>query len=295
MTHIPTSTDNFRGILALLLSQALFVTSDSLIKMAGATLPATQIMALRGVIATALAASVLIMTVDRSRWRLALQPMVALRAVLEAISAALFILSLPHLTLAAITVLMQITPLTITLLSALVLGAHVGWRRWSAIITGFIGVLLVAQPGSESFSFYSITAIAVALIISVRDLITRRLDPQIPTAAVTLSTTLSVCVLGFAGMPLQAWQPLGLSAMGLLAASAILVTTANIFIIRAFRGVDVTVVSPFRYFGVLWGLLLSYMIWSDTPNLLALAGMLLIVGSGLCTMHRESQRMRRSV
>lgn len=294
MTHTPTSADNFRGILALLLSQSLFVTSDNFVKIAGATLPATQIMAIRGIMAMSLAAVVLVMTVDRTKWRLALQPMVALRALLEAVSAGLFILSLPHLTLAAITVLMQITPLTITLLSALVLGTHVGWRRWTAIIVGFIGVTLVAQPGSEGFTFYSITAIMVALIISVRDLITRRLDPQIPTAAVTLSTTLSVCVLGFSGMPLQTWQPLSWTLIGLLAASAILVTTANIFIIRAFRGTDVTVVSPFRYFGVLWGLLLGYLVWADTPNLLAFAGMVLIVASGLYTMHRESQRMRQA-
>lgn len=293
MTHTPTSADNFRGILSLLLSQSLFVTSDSFVKTVGATLPATEIMALRGVIAVALSAAVLLWTVDRSQWKLALQPLVALRACLEAVSAALFILSLPHLTLAAITVLMQITPLTITLLSALVLGQHVGWRRWAAIVVGFVGVTLVAQPGSTGFSIYSLTAISVALIISVRDLLTRRLDPHIPTAAVTLSTTMSVCLLGFAGLPLQEWHPVSPVNLGLLAASACLVTTANIFIIRAFRGIDVTVVSPFRYFGVLWGLLLSYAVWSDTPNVLALAGMILIVGSGLYTMHRESQRMRQ--
>jgi drug/metabolite transporter (DMT)-like permease len=79
----------------------------------------------------------------------------------------------------------------------------------------------------------------------------------------------------------------------LLAGSAVLVTAANISIIRAFRGTDVTVVSPFRYFGVLWALLLGFLIWRDTPNMLAMAGTMLIVGSGLYTMHRESLRMRQ--
>jgi drug/metabolite transporter (DMT)-like permease len=67
-----------------------------------------------------------------------------------------------------------------------------------------------------------------------------------------------------------------------------------VFIIRAFRGVDISVVSPFRYFGVVWGLVLSYAIWSDTPNPLAVAGMVLIVASGLYTMHRETQRFRQA-
>ena len=288
MTHAPTSADNFRGIVSLLLSQTLFVTSDSLIKMAGASLPASQMMALRGLVAVLLAFSILVYTVDRSRWRLAFQPMVAMRAVLEALAAGLFIMSLQHLTLAAITVLMQVTPLTITILSALVLGQAVGWHRWTAIITGFFGVTLVAQPGGESFSWYYVSALSVALLMSVRDLLTRRLDPHIPTAAVTLSTTASVCVLGVAGMPFQTWAAVTPPAFGLLAASAVLVTAANVFVIRAFRHVDVTVVSPFRYFGVLWGLLLSYLVWRDVPNLLACAGMVLIVGSGLYTMHRET-------
>lgn len=293
MTGKPTSADNFRGITALLISQSLFITSDSFVKSVSEIVPATQIMGVRGVMAVTMAALVLFYTVDRSKWHFAFTPGVALRALLEAISAGLFILSLPHLTLAAITVIMQITPLTITLLSALVLHEHVGWRRWLAIVIGFIGVILVAQPGSEGFTYYSVSAVLVALIISVRDLLTRRLDPAIPTASITLSTTLSVCLLGFATMPLQEWQPLSLELLAMMFASAALVTLANIFIIRAFRGVDISVVSPFRYFGVVWGMLLGYLVWSDVPNLLAIAGTILIVASGLYTMHRETQRFRQ--
>jgi drug/metabolite transporter (DMT)-like permease len=284
LTQKPTSADNTRGILALLLSQGLFVSSDSFVKLAGALMPATQIMALRGLMAVTLSAAVLALTVDRSRWKLAAQPLVAVRAGLEGLSAALFIVSLPHLTLGDITVFMQFTPLSITLLAAIVLGERVGWRRWMAIGVGFVGVVLVAQPGG---------AIMVALLISVRDLVTRRLDPAIPTPAITLTTTISVCALGFLGSPLQDWQPVQTQALWLLAGSAVLVTAANISIIRAFRGTDVTVVSPFRYFGVLWALLLGFLIWRDTPNMLAMAGTMLIVGSGLYTMHRESLRMRQ--
>jgi drug/metabolite transporter (DMT)-like permease len=293
LTHRPTSADNTRGILALLLSQGLFVSSDSFVKLAGATMPATQIMALRGLMAVTLAAVVLVLTVDRSKWKLAAQPLVGVRAALEGTSAALFIISLPHLTLGDITVFMQFTPLSITLLAALVLGERVGWRRWAAIVTGLVGVILVAQPGGSSFSIYSVSAITVALLISVRDLVTRRLDPAIPTPAITLTTTMSVCALGVLGSPLQEWQPVQSHALWLLAGSAVLVTAANVSIIRAFRGTDVTVVSPFRYFGVLWALVLGYAIWRETPNLLAMAGTVLIVGSGLYTMHRESLRMRQ--
>lgn len=278
----------------LLLSQALFVSSDSLVKLLGATMPTSQIMALRGVMAVALAAAVLVATTEPWRWRLAVTPMVGVRALLEATSAALFIMSLPHLALGDITVFMQFTPLSITLLAALLLGAQVGWRRWCAVLVGFVGVLLVAQPGGSEFSPYAISAIMVALIISVRDLITRRLDPAIPTPAITLTTTLAVCLLGFAGAPLEPWVEVAWGSMALLAGSAILVTAANAAIIRAFRGTDVTVVSPFRYFGVLWAVFIGFLVWGEIPDGLAILGTLLIVGSGLYTMHRERVRMRQS-
>jgi drug/metabolite transporter (DMT)-like permease len=277
----------------LLASQALFVSSDSFVKLLGEALPPGQIMALRGVLAVSLAFSVLLATVEPARWRLALTPMVGLRAGLEATSAALFIMSLPHLALSDITVFMQFTPLSITLLAAIVLREHVGWRRWSAIGVGFLGVLLVAQPGSTDFSPYAISAIMVALIISVRDLITRRLDPAIPTPAITLTTTLAVCLLGFASAPFETWVPLSWNMLGLLAGSAILVTTANAAIIRAFRGTDVTVVSPFRYFGVLWAVAIGFAVWGEIPDPLAICGTMLIVVSGLYTMHREQIRMRQ--
>jgi drug/metabolite transporter (DMT)-like permease len=277
----------------LLLSQALFVSSDSFVKLLGTEMPPGQIMAFRGVMAVALAASVLIATVEPARWRLALTPMVGVRAGLESISAALFIMSLPHLPLSDITVFMQFTPLSITLLAALILREHVGWRRWAAIAVGFIGVLLVAKPGASEFSPYAISAIMVALIISVRDLITRRLDPAIPTPAITLTTTLAVCLLGFASAPFEDWITLSWDQAALLAGSAILVTTANAAIIRAFRGTDLTVVSPFRYFGVLWAVGLGFAVWGEIPDLLAICGTVLIVGSGLYTMHRESIRMRQ--
>ena len=292
MSHAPTSADNFRGILALLISQTLFVTSDSVVKLAGAMMPVTQIMAIRGTLAVCLAGAILASTVDRARWGLAYQPLVAARALLEAVLAALFLVSLPHLTLGDITVIMQITPLVITMLAALVLSEAVGWRRWLAIMIGFAGVVLVAQPGAQAFNVYVISAVLVAVFVAVRDLLTRRLDRSIPTAAITFTTTLSVCILGFAGAPLEVWQPISGMGMLLLGASAVLVTLANVFIIRAFRHVDVSAVSPFRYFGVVWAIILGYAIWSDVPNLLAISGTLLIVGSGLYTLHRETLKLR---
>ncbi len=279
-----------RGIIALLCGQALFVGSDSVIKLAGDMMPATEIMAVRGVLAVLLMGAFVAGTVDLDRWRLLLRPLVLARATLEAMLAFLFVLSLPHMPLPDITVIQQVTPLVLTVMSALVLRETVGWRRWLAVAIGFAGVALVIQPTGQGINFYAFTALLCAVFVAFRDLVTRRLHDGIPTALVTLGSTISVCLGGFIGAPFDHWQPLSTYGLGLLAASAILVSIANMFIVRAFRGVEVSVVSPFRYAAVVWATLLGFLIWGHVPNTLAIAGTLVIVASGLYTMHREALR-----
>jgi drug/metabolite transporter (DMT)-like permease len=281
-----------RGIFAVLVAMALFVLSDSVIKLAGAMMPATEIMAVRGVMAVLLMGGIAAATVDWRRWHQVAQGRVVVRAVLEAIVAVLFLVSLPHLPLADITAIQQVTPIALTVLSAAVLREDVGWRRWAAVVTGFTGVVLVIQPSGEGFNVFALSALACAVLVAVRDLVTRGLDPAIPTVLVSFSTTVSVCIAGFVGAPLEAWHMPSPYGLALLAASAVLVSSANIFVIRAFRGTEISVVAPFRYAGVLWAIVLGFLIWGYVPNLLAIAGTAILVASGLYIMHREAVRRR---
>lgn len=285
-------TANTRGIVAVLVSMALFVLSDSVVKLAGEMMPATEIMAVRGLMAVLLMGGVAVATVDRSKWHLIAQPRVVLRATIEAAIAVLFLIALPQLPLADITAIQQVTPIVLTMLSAVVLREAVGWRRWVAVFAGFVGVVLVIQPTAEGINVFALSALACAGLVAVRDIITRGLDPSIPTALVTFTTTLSVCVAGFVGAPLQAWSAPTTFGLALLAASAVLVSLANIFIIRAFRGTEVSVVAPFRYAGVLWAIVLGFAIWGHIPNTLAIVGTVILVASGLYIMHREALRRR---
>jgi len=281
-----------RGIVAVLVAMALFVLSDSVVKLAGERMPATEIMALRGVMAVLLMGGVAGATVEIGRWHLIAQPRVVVRAVLEAAVAVLFLGSLPHLPLADITAIQQMTPIVLTVLSAVVLREDVGWRRWLAVVAGFAGVLLVIQPTGEGINIFAWSALACAALVAVRDLVTRRLAPGIPTALVTFTTTVSVCVAGFIGSPVETWSAPTRHGLTLLAMSAVLVSLANVFVIRAFRGTEVSVVAPFRYAGVLWAIALGFLIWGHVPNALALAGTAILVGSGLYIMHREALRRR---
>lgn len=283
---------NTRGIIAVLIAMALFVTSDSVVKLAGAMMPTTEIMGVRGVMAVLLMGGVAIATVDRARWHMIVQPRVLTRATLEAVVAVLFLVALPHLPLSDITAIQQVTPLVLTILSAIVLRETVGWRRWAAVAVGFIGVVMVIQPTGEGINIWALSALACAALVAARDLVTRGLDPAIPTQLVTFTTTATVCVAGFIGAPLEPWTMPTPMGFAYLAASAVLVSGANIFVIRAFRGAEVSVVAPFRYAGVVWAVILGYLIWGHVPNALAIAGTVVLVASGLYIMHRETLHKR---
>ncbi len=285
---------NTRGIVAVLIAMALFVANDSLIKLAGEILPISQIMVVRGAIAVLLMSVYVANTVPRAAWRQAFQPRVLLRAALEAALAACFLFALPHIPLADMTAIQLTTSIILTILSAVVLKEAVGWHRWTAVVTGFLGVLLVIQPTGQGINIYALSALACATLVAIRDIVTRRIDPTIPTQLITFTTTSSVMLLGAAGAPLETWGPLNAYTLALLAGSAVLVTGANVFIIRAFRGTEVSVVAPFRYSGVLWAVLLGFLIWGDIPNPLAILGTAILVASGLYIMHREAMHRRPS-
>jgi drug/metabolite transporter (DMT)-like permease len=214
------------------------------------------------------------------------------RASLEAALAALFLFALPHIPLADMTAIQQATPIILTILSAVVLKETVGWRRWAAVAGGFVGVLLVIQPTAQGIDIYALSALACAALVAVRDIVTRGIDPKIPTQLITFTTTATVMLLGAAGASLETWVPVSAYTLALLAGSAVLVTGANVFIIRAFRGAEVSVVAPFRYSGVLWAVLLGFLIWGHIPNTLAVAGTAILVASGLYIMHRETMNRR---
>ena len=288
-----SSAANLRGIFAMLVSQALFLMSDSIVKLAGETLAPSQIMAVRGMMATYLVTAILVATVSWRKWPMVLRPLVVVRAIIEGAVAVFFLISLPHLQLGQITVISQVTPLILTVMSAVLLGESVGRARWTAVAMGFVGVVLVAQPTTEGVSIHVVGALIMALLVVARDLVTRYIDTSVPTGVVTFASTVAVCLLGFAGLEPQPWAPLTTNSVTLLAGSAVLVTLGILFVVNAFRDVEVSVVSPFRYSAVVWATLYGYLLWNERPNEVALVGTGLIIVGGLYAMHKETQALRR--
>lgn len=275
----------------MLAAMTLFVANDTALKLASATLPPGQIMAIRGVFASLFALGLVVMLGHAGRLGDLSSPRVLLRAAIEAAVAFLYITSLAHLPLANILTILQATPIIMTLIAVVMGLEKVGWRRWCAILVGFAGVLLIVKPTTD-FSIYSGLALASAALVAVRDLVTRSIGAQVPSIVVTLSTTSAVSAAGFALAVGENWQPLVQKDLLLLGGAALLVTLGNLMIIQAFRAAEVSVVSPFRYSIVPLSIFLGFVVFDELPDLLTIVGIGLIMASGLYTLHREHLRRR---
>lgn len=286
--------DNRRGILAMLCACVFFTSNDSLVKLASAHFPTTQIMAMRGICATLLALTIVLAMGHWRELRSLGSPLVAFRALLEATCAFLFMSALPFLPLANITAILQATPIIMTVMAIAIGLERVGWRRWAAIVAGFLGVLLIVQPTPGDFNVYILYALGSAFFIAVRDLVTARIKLEVPSIVIATSTTIGVCLAGFVIGFVRGdeWRELARPEAAYFIAAALFLVLGNLTVVMAFRNVEVAVVSPFRYAIVVVAIILGYLIFGDWPNALALAGIGLVVGAGVYTIHRESLARR---
>lgn len=284
--------------MAMLAAMACFSVSDTLVKLAASTMPAGQVMLVRGLFATVLALGLVAAMSDVRQLRLALGRAVLLRSLAEAAIAFTFLTAIARLPLAIITAIYQATPIILAVLTVVLRIETVGWRRWLAIAVGFAGVLLIVRPTTEGVDAAIVIALVSATIVAVRDLITRRITAGVPNVVITFATTATVTAAGGAILMAdasRAWAPLGAWDLALLAAAAGVVTAGNLAMVAAFRGTDVSVVSPFRYSVLVWAIGFGYLVFGDLPDMVAVAGIALIVGAGAYTVHRERLRARQAM
>lgn len=287
--------ENRRGILGMIASMVLFICNDALIKHVSESLPTGQIIFLRGLSATLLIAA---MAVALGAWRqipaVFDRPVLA-RAAIDSLGTFLYLLALFNMPIANVTAVNLSVPLMLTVCAAFLLREQVGWRRWSAVVAGFVGVLLVVQPAAAGFNWFALVALAATATHAARDLLTRRIRAGIPSIIVTLSTAIVVTIAAAGVSAIEGWQPLPMRELTLLIVASAFLSGGYYLVIDCMRHGELSVVAPFRYTAMLWALLLGYLVWGDVPNLLAWFGIALLVGSGLYIFHREQVRRRAAL
>lgn len=279
---------NLRAALFMCISMAGFTANDVIAKNLSETMNMGQVMLLRGLFATAFVTLLAWHQGALRSPRLALQPLVLLRVAGETLATISFLLALAQLPIANVTSVLQALPLVVTMGAALFYGEGVGWRRWLAITAGFVGVAIIVRPGFEGFSAYTLLAFLAVGFAAMRDLVTKRIPREIPTLLISTITAASVTTFGLLLVaPMGGWRPPTVLDIVQLACGAALLLLGYQFIILAMRLGDISFVAPFRYTGLLWAILLGFLVFGDVPDLPMIVGATIVVGSGLFTLYRE--------
>ncbi len=278
---------NTRGAIFMMLAMAGYVLNDTLMKVVASDATIFQAIFVRGVfITTAIGFLV---------WQrgLSLNPltyfnrMVWFRVFAELIGTIFFLLALIRLPIANISAILQVTPLVLTLATALFLGEQVGWRRYSAIILGFIGVMLIIKPGTDAFNSFSLLALAAMGLVVIRDLSTRQVPAHIPSLILAYLTALMITLMGGVVSLFRPWPAISSETIGLLGIAASFLFVGYLFSIMTMRVGDVGFIAPFRYTLLIWAILLGIFVFGDIPDALTLLGCVIVAGTGIYSLYRE--------
>jgi drug/metabolite transporter (DMT)-like permease len=271
----------------MLLGSALLTVNDTLLKWLTAGYPTGQIMFLRGVFVVLPVALLVwraggVAVLRVGSWRAH-----ALRAACVSAGTFLFISGLAFLPLADAVAIAFAGPLFVTALAAPVLGEIVGWRRWTAVLVGFIGVLIITRPTGEAVQWAAMLPLTASLCGALRDLITRKISTGESSIAMLATSTAAVVLAGLATAPFG-WPPVAAFDLGLMAISGIVIGSAHFLLIECFRLAEAALVSPFKYSNLLWAIVFGFLVWGDLPDQWTLAGAGIVVASGLYILRREA-------
>ncbi|MEP2641376.1 MULTISPECIES: DMT family transporter [Roseobacteraceae] len=285
---------NLMGAFLMMGSMACFTINDTLIKATGGAVPLLQLLVLRGALATVLIA---VLAGSRGALRVKVgradRVWIGLRSLCEVVAAYFFLTALLKMPLANVTAILQVLPLMVTLSSAVLFHEPVGWRRMMAIAVGFCGMILIVQPGAEGFSIWSLYALIAVFCVTGRDLCTRRISGQVPSLLVTFVTSFMVFVAAGLGSLTIDWVPITPHLGTLIGTAAVFVVGGYSFGVQVMRAGDIAFIAPFRYTGLLWALILGWLVFGEWPPAMTLLGAAIIVSASAYTMLREQHLARK--
>jgi drug/metabolite transporter (DMT)-like permease len=289
---LPSSRDNRRGIVALTIGMAGYTVNDAIIKLVAQSLPTGEVIFVRGVVTTLLLGAIIVFAGLLPDMHRASERPVVTRAIADGFASVLYIVALTRMQMADVAAVLLLAPLLLTAMAVLFHAEVVGWRRWTAVIVGFAGTLFIVKPTPGMFDAWALVALAGAGASAARDLLTRRIDQLIPTLVLTFIGSIAVTIGGLILAVTEDWWMPAPRDLALLTVASGFLAFGAYFVARAFRGVDVSVVAPFRYTLLLWAAIAGFLVFGEIPDRWAAIGAALIVASGLYVLHRDAVRRR---
>jgi drug/metabolite transporter (DMT)-like permease len=273
---------------------ASYTVNDVLVKQLLATYPVGETIFIRGVMCALLIGAVAVAFGNAPQFRKTMSATLASRSLCDGLSTAGFIAALAHMHLANVSAVLQIAPLIITALSVALYREAVGWRRWTAISIGFAGALLVVKPIPSEFNIWAAVGAASALAAAVREIQNRQIGRDAPALVVAFWGAVGITVCGAVFILIEDWRAFAPGDLLQLFVAAMFVSMAIYLLALGFRDADLSVVAPFRYTYLLTSTIGGYLVFREVPDAWTVVGAVLIVGSGIYTLHREAVR-RRSI
>ena len=295
-----------RGMVSIVIAMSLFSVQDVSIKWLSGDYPLHEVIAVRASIAACVLAVLVVIEAGWKGFRSSYPGIHATRGMLVMIANSAYFLALAVMPLAEVLAIFYVAPLLITALSAIFLKDEVGIRRWSAVCIGMVGVLIMVRPGSEQFTVVALLPLVGAVAYASLQVMTRKVGATDVASAmafyiqlaflVTCSTMFAVAGDGSYATSsdaslqflLRAWVWPTVGDAALMGTVGILNAFGAYFLSQAYRSANAASIAPLEYVAMPLAIIWGFVLFADTPDGIAVAGILLIVGSGLYTFLREA-------
>ena len=292
MFHKFKVSNDLLGIFYMLLCQFSFATNDAFVKVIyenyDEIFVLNQIVFIRGIFTLFFILLFLYIKKEIDFKLIFHSKELRIRGILESLAALFFFIGIALLPFANVYILLSMAPILLTAFSAIFLKEKVRWRRWSAVLLGFIGVVVVINPGKLETSYYFIFPIIAAIMLSIRDMYTKNFKKDYPSLQIAFMTCFVVTVF-FGLLSIYKFYDFSLKDIFILFIAAFFLALGSIFSIATIKIALVSVTSTFRYSVILWGILYGYFLFEEVPSTNTYIGALIIVVSGLIIISRQKK------
>ena len=279
---------NSKGIILMLISMASFAVGDTFVKISGAFLSPAQIMFF--LIAGGLIIFAIIAKFKGENLfdRRACSLVLLIRYCAEMVGLVAMIIGLTKIPLSVVGTVTQASPILVAAGAVIFFKEVISWRRWTSIFIGFVGVVLVIQPGGQNLDYAVIWAVVALIAFSIRDLVTRLTPPDIPSSSIATFTMIAAFPFTTAWVFLsgEKFFPPEMD-WAVVSSMIILGSFGYLLLITSLRLGELSAIMPFRYSRIVFLLILGFLVFGERPTASMLIGATLILISGVYIMWRE--------
>jgi drug/metabolite transporter (DMT)-like permease len=209
-----------------------------------------------------------------------------LRCISGLIALVAIFIALRKLPLATVVSISFAAPIFTTILSIFLLGEKVGIYRWLAVLIGFIGIVIIAEPGVSELNIYYIFPVIFCLGLSYVAITIRQLSSTEPVWLISFYFSLSITLLSFLTIP-QGWVMPSFEHFVLLSFMGIFGGVANLWLSQSYKYSEVSLVTPLKYLALVFAIFFGYFVWEEIPTIKTLVGSFLVIISTLIIFRRE--------